>query len=67
MMCNLALNCRLRRALAPPPMPCPLLSAARRLVLARRRDVKLRRVLRVLPAAMLVGLGGLAHAGFGPL
>lgn len=66
-MRDLALNRDLRRALAPPPMPRPLLGAARRLVLARRRDATLRRVLRVVPAAMLVGLGWLAHAGLGPL
>ncbi|MDQ1902763.1 zf-HC2 domain-containing protein [Paracoccus sp. WLY502] len=66
-MRDLALNRDLRRALAPPPMPRPLLGAARRLVLARRRDATLRRILRVVPAAMLVGLGWLAHAGLGPL
>lgn len=60
MLRDLALHRDPRRALAPPPMP-------RRLVLARRRDAKLRRVVRVLSAAMLVSLGWLAHAGFGPL
>jgi len=66
-MRDLALNRDLRRALAPPPMPRPLLGAARRLVLARRRDATLRRILRVVPAVLLVGLGWLAHAGLGPL
>lgn len=66
-MRDLALNRDLRRALAPPPMPRPLLGAARRLVLARRRDATLRRILRIVPAAMLVSLGWLAHAGLGPL
>lgn len=47
-MRDLALHCDLHRALAPLPMPRPLLGAARRLVLARRRDAKLRRVLRVV-------------------
>lgn len=66
-MRDLALNRDLRRALAPPPMPRPLLGAARRLVLARRRDARMRRILRVVPAVLLVGLGWLAHAGLGPL
>ncbi|MFD2815650.1 anti-sigma factor family protein [Paracoccus aerius] len=66
-MRDLALNRNLRRALTPPPMPRPLLGMARRLVLARRRDATLRRVLRIVPAALLVGLGWLAHAGLGPL
>lgn len=66
-MRDLALQRDLRRALAPPPTPRPLLGAARRLVLARRRDVRLRQVLRIVPAALLVGLGWLAHAGLGPL
>lgn len=66
-MRDLALRRDLRRALAPPPVPRPLLGAARRLILARRRDAHLRRVLRLVPAALLVGLGWLAHAGFGPL
>ncbi|WP_347140282.1 anti-sigma factor [Paracoccus sp. SSK6] len=66
-MRDLSLYRDLRRALAPPPMPRPLLGAARRLVLARRRDARLRRMLRVVPGALLVGLGWLAHAGLGPL
>lgn len=66
-MRDLALRRDLRRALAPPPVPRPLLGAARRLILAHRRDAHLRRVLRLVPAALLVGLGWLAHAGFGPL
>jgi anti-sigma factor RsiW len=66
-MRDLALHRDLRRALAPPPIPRPLLGAARRLILARRRDVRLRQVLRIVPAALLVGLGWLAHAGLGPL
>jgi anti-sigma factor RsiW len=66
-MRDLALCRDLRRVLAPPPMPRPLLGAARRLVLARGRDARLRRILRVVPAALLVGLGWLAHAGLGPL
>ncbi|WP_168217636.1 anti-sigma factor, partial [Paracoccus liaowanqingii] len=43
------------------------LGAARRLAVARRRDAQLRRMLRVVPALMLVGLGWLANAGLGPL
>lgn len=66
-MRDLALRRDLRRALAPPAVPRPLLGAARRLVVARRRDAQLRRALRIVPAAMLVGLGWLAHAGLGPL
>lgn len=66
-MRDLALHRDLRRALAPPPMPRPLLGAARRLTLARRRDATLRRIVRLVPAALLVGLGWLAHAGLGPL
>jgi FtsH-binding integral membrane protein len=66
-MRDLALHRDLRRALAPPPAPRPLLGAARRLAAARRRDAKLRRMLRLVPAVMLVGLGWLAHAGLGPL
>lgn len=66
-MRDLALRRDLRRALAPPATPRPLLGAARRLAVARRRDVQMRRILQIVPAAMLVGLGWLAHAGFGPL
>ena len=66
-MRDLALRRVLRRALAPPPAPRPLLGAARRLAAARRRDTRLRRMLRLVPAAMLVGMGWLAHAGLGPL
>ena len=66
-MRDLALRRDLRRALAAPPTPRPLLGAARRLAVARRRDAKLRRMLRLVPAAMLVGMGWLAHAGLGPL
>lgn len=66
-MRDLALRRDLRRALAPPPAPRPLLGAARRLATARRRDARLRRMLRLVPAMMLVGAGWLAHAGLGPL
>lgn len=66
-MQDLALRRDLRRALAPPPSPPALRGAARRLVRARRRDDRMRRVLRIVPAAMLMGLGWLAHAGLGPL
>ncbi|MCG6112421.1 MAG: anti-sigma factor [Paracoccus sp.] len=66
-MRDLALRRDLRRALAPPPTPRPLLGAARRLAVARRRDAQMRRVIRIVPAALLVGLGWLAHAGLGPL
>ena len=66
-MRDLALRRDLRLALALPPTPRPLLGAARRLVVARRRDAHLRRLLRIVPAGLLVGLGWLAHAGLGPL
>ena len=66
-MRDLSLRRDLRRALAAPSAPRPLLGAARRLATARRRDAQLRRVLRIVPAALLVGLGWLAHAGLGPL
>ncbi len=66
-MRDLSLRRDLRRALAPPATPRPLLGAARRLAVARRRDARLRRMLRLVPAAMLVGFGWLAHAGLGPL
>lgn len=65
-MRDLALRRDLRRALALPATPRPLLGAARRLAVARRRDVQLRRALRIVPALMLIGVGWLAHAGFGP-
>lgn len=66
-MGDLRLRRDLRRALAPSTTPRPLLGVARRLTLARRRDARLRRSLRLVPAVMLVGLGWLAHAGLGPL
>lgn len=66
-MRDLSLRRDLRRALAAASAPRPLLGAARRLATARRRDAQLRRVLRIVPAALLVGLGWLAHAGLGPL
>jgi len=66
-MRDLALRRDLRRALAAPPAPRPLLGAARRLAIARRRDARLRGMLRIVPAALLIGLGWLAHAGLGPL
>ena len=44
-----------------------MLGAVRRLAVARRRDAKLRRMLQLAPAIILVGLGWLAHAGLGPL
>lgn len=66
-MRDMALNRDLRRALVPAAAPRPLQQAARRLARARLRDARLRRVLRIVPAALLVGLGWLAHAGFGPL
>ncbi len=66
-MRDLALRRDLCRALAPPAPPRPVLGAARRLAVARRRDAQLRRMLRIVPAALLVAVGWLAHAGLGPL
>lgn len=66
-MHDLLLRRDLRRALAPPPAPRSLSGAARRLGAARRRDGAMRRMLRLVPAGVLVAFGWLAHAGLGPL
>lgn len=66
-MRDMALHRELRRALASPPAPPGLLKVARQLARTRRRDARMRRMLRLVPALMLVSLGWLAHAGLTPL
>lgn len=67
-MRDLRLNRELRMALAPAgPPPEAAREAALRLSRGLRHDAFMRRLLRLAPAASLVALGWLAHAGFGPL
>lgn len=67
-MLDLRLSRELRMALTPQAPPPPAArTATARLARGLRQEALMRRLLRLAPAASLVAVGWLAHAGFGPL